>query len=266
MSTLTGAYAVVTGAASAIGVAICHELAARGAWVRGIDRTAAPETNGPAPTGVEHELVDLASPEALAELAERIEQEPPQVLVCGAAAYPSGGLVDADPAEWELVWRVNVHSAAVLMRGAARGLARTGTGGSFIALTSIQELLPVAGEAAYVSSKGALTSLVRAAAVELGSRRIRVNAVAPGVVESTAMLTLLGPDRWGDDGPPTLLGRAGEPRHVADAVAFLAGPNAEFITGATLPVDGGRHLSRRPDPFAAAPAAATSNRRDKGER
>jgi NAD(P)-dependent dehydrogenase (short-subunit alcohol dehydrogenase family) len=135
--------------------------------------------------------------------------------------------------------------------------------GSIVNLTAIQEHLPLPTHVMYVATKGALSALTRALAVELGPLGVRVNAVAPGAIETPGMaeeraaVERRGGDAGGTEaGSPTLLGFPGTPVDVAAAVAFLASADAAYITGEILTVDGGRRLSRAPDPLWASPAAS----------
>ncbi|WP_208875257.1 SDR family NAD(P)-dependent oxidoreductase [Streptomyces armeniacus] len=270
---LAGHHALVTGAAQGIGRAVAETLAERGARVTAVDLSpevgtlAAPES---AYGGALHTRVadlgdagDLRALGALcegapgggtpgggAEAAVHPAPSPVDVLVNCAAAYPPGGLLDSTDDDWLRVLRVNVLAGAALARSLARGLIRRQRPGAIVNVGSVQEALPLPGHAAYVTSKGALSAMTGALAVELGEHGIRVNAVSVGLVQSETLNTKLGDGFWAgqDVPPPTLLGRLGTPREAAEAVAFLCSPRSSYVTGAVLAVDGGRRLSRRTDP------------------
>ncbi|KMS88585.1 SDR family NAD(P)-dependent oxidoreductase [Prauserella rugosa] len=257
MTGLSGRRALVTGAATGIGEVVAHDLARRGMSVLGVDRDEAVtglggDHDGSAGT-LTGEVVDLADRQQLEDLARRAEQAPGfDVLVNCAAAYsPQGGFLDTSLDDWTRVLAVNVVATGYLSTAVARGLHAAGREqGCIVNFCSLQEDLPVPGYGPYVTTKGGIRAATRALAVELGPWGVRVNAVAPGVVNTSSTLATLGGRSWGDDGaPPTLLGRAGTPDEVADVVAFLASDASAFITGAIIPVDGGRQLSRRPDPL-----------------
>lgn len=259
---LAGRAALVTGGAAGIGKAIVERLAADGAMVTIADIDA--EAGGglakqltEAGLACRFERADLADPHERDELVPAVLQAWGRidVLVNNAASVGKRvRLVDLTSQEWTRVVDTNLTAAVFLSRDAARAMSAA-RAGSIINVTSIQERLPLATHVSYVSSKGGVTALTRVLAVELGPFGIRVNAVAPGVIETPAMaeerlsVGLAGnPD---EERSPTLLQRPGRPEDVANAVAFLASDEASYITGATLTVDGGRSLSRRPDPLAA---------------
>jgi len=162
-------------------------------------------------------------------------------------------LMDLSEDDWDRVLETNLTATAFLARDAAREMAGNG-GGSIINLATIQERLPLPTHVPYVSSKGGISGLTRILAVELGPYGIRVNDVIPGVIQTAGMieerLNVGLASAPGAEAQATLLPKAGQPEDVAGVIAFLASADAAFITGSTLTVDGGRSLSRKPDPLA----------------
>jgi 3-oxoacyl-[acyl-carrier protein] reductase len=159
-------------------------------------------------------------------------------LVNNAAVQPVAPLLDLGADDVGELLRVNVAGVAALTQAAARTMIAQGDGGSIVDIASIEGLQPAAGHSHYAASKAAVLMHARAAALELGAHGIRVNAVAPGLIdrEGLAHAWPEGVGRWQAACP---LGRLGTTQDVADAVLFLLSDAARWITGATLTVDGG---------------------------
>ena len=241
---LAGRVALVTGAARGIGRAVARRLAQAGAQVLAIDRDAEALTRAAGDDGTEALVLDLGQPDApdaavcrALDLWGRID------VVVNNAAYHGerrSGL-DADRAEWEAVFAVNVHAAAMLTRAAARDMARRGEG-AIVNVGSVQFALPAPGYTPYVASKGALEGLTRAFAVELGGLGIRVNAVAPGVIATENYAENLKELSAGEAPKlASLLGRAGTPDGGGRGGALPRLARARASSPARrLAVDGGR--------------------------
>lgn len=161
------------------------------------------------------------------------------ILFANAGWASMAPLLTMSVADWRRTFEVNVTGTFLMCRAAARRMVECGNGGAITVTSSAGASHPSASFAAYCSAKAALESLVAAGALELGIYDIRMNAVSPGVTATSMTRSLL--DGGGEQliGSRTPLGRVATPADVAAAVSFLSSDNASYITGSTLPLDGG---------------------------
>ncbi|SDE13941.1 SDR family NAD(P)-dependent oxidoreductase [Nocardioides lianchengensis] len=221
--------AVVVGGASGIGAACATALEADGCTVVVADL---PE-------------VDVTSEPSVSALLDRVVADHGRVdvVVNSAGVSTLMAVADHDVAEFRRVVDVNLTGGLVVLKHAARVL---GPGGSITSLTSLNARQPGSGMAAYCSAKAGLAMLTEVAALELGPRGIRVNAVSPGLVVTPLTEPAMGiPGTEDDYLANTPLGRAGTPAEVASAVVWIS--RAEWLTGEVLDLNGGAHLQRYPD-------------------
>jgi dehydrogenase/reductase SDR family protein 4 len=245
---LTGRRALVTGASRGIGLAVAAALAQRGAAVAITGRK--PENLSAAAGQLQNAGADLRTfvchqgdPEAVSHLFEQLDQATftPDIVVINAATNPVfGPLMDLDLDGWRKILDVNLTGALVTAQAAARRLLPQQRG-SIIFMASIAGIEPLPGLGAYSVSKAGLLGLMRTLAKELGPSGIRVNAVAPGLIE-TRFSAALFQDRTAYEHiiGHTPLGRHGQPDDIGGAVVFLASDASAYMTGQTLIVDGGR--------------------------
>jgi NAD(P)-dependent dehydrogenase (short-subunit alcohol dehydrogenase family) len=239
--------ALVSGSTSGIGTRIVRQLHSDGFSVvisgRSVSRGAALQNQlGDRSAFVQSDLtVDGAADQLVDASAERFGRL--DVLVNNAAVDYTGPLLSASAADIRATLETNTVAAILLLQAAARSMMGSG-GGSIINVTSRLASAGVPGMAIYSATKGAMLSLTRTAAVELADHNIRVNAVAPGLTRTPLydewMASLPDAEQVAKDQASAIpLGRIAEPDDVAAAVSFLASPGAAYITGVSLPVDGG---------------------------
>ena len=239
-ASLEGKVAVVTGGSRGIGAAIARELGGAGARVavnsRGGKEAAeavAGEIDGVAVAA------DVADPGEALALIERVEDErgDVDVLVNNAGITRDTLIARMSDEDWEQVIDTNLRGTFNTCRAVSRKMLRR-RAGSIVNLTSVVGLHGNPGQANYAASKAGIIGLTKALARELGTRGVRVNAVAPGYID-TELTNVLSEEIRGAILGNTPLGRLGQPEDVAAAVRFLSSDAAAFVTGEVLLVDGG---------------------------
>ena len=236
---LPGRVALVTGAASNIGAATARAIAAAGGRVLatdldpvGLDATAAQIRGVYGADAVATRVADLVDPDAARTLVEAAVAEHGRLdLVVHAAVDNTHGPIETlTPQMWNRVYAVNVAAVAWLVGAALPHLEQTG--GTVVLFSSVQAQGGLADWSLYASTKGAVETLTKHLAVELGPRGIRVNAISPAWVTAQ-------PDHDPTELPAYPLGRVGHPDEIASMVVYLASDAAAWITGSIIAVDGG---------------------------
>lgn len=247
---LEGRSALVTGGAQGIGRAIVQALADNGARVAIVDidaegaRRAADEVAGC--IALAADVTSLEQMEGAAcQVAERLGGI--HILVNNAGINTSGNRVPIDEyslEDWHRILAVDLTGVFITSRAVVPHMARSG-GGRIVNISSIAGLVPLRLQSAFVAAKAGVANLTRSMALELGPRGIGVNAVAPGSTLTRGTEALFyGPDGAYTDRAASLLahiplGRPGTPAEIASAVLFLSAPDASYVNGAVLVVDGG---------------------------
>ena len=243
---LEGKVAVVTGASRGIGRAIAEELAAEGAKVvvnYHANAAAAEEgvggitARGGTAVALQADVSDFAAADALIKAA--IETYGAiDILVNNAGTTRDTLLLSMKEDEWDVVLTTNLKSVFNTCKAVTRPMVRRKQGGRIINISSVSGIVGQPGQTNYAASKAGIIGFSKSMAKELGSRNITVNVVAPGFVPTD--LTAIMPEGLVKQTLAFIpLGRWGEAREIAHAVAFLASDKAAYITGAVIQVDGG---------------------------
>ncbi len=241
-----GRIAIVTGASSGIGRATAVALARAGCDV-GVTYREADDGAGEVQAEVEAmgrrcevrplDLEDpTAGPPVVDELGEALGGL--DVLVNNAGTGNMTPFLELELGDWRKVLAVDLDGAFLCGQAAARRMAAAGRGGRIINVTSVHEHVPLEGSAAYCAAKGGLGQLTKVMALELAPHGITVNAVAPGEI-ATPMTGNDDVDPETVDRPFIPLGRPGSAREMAAVIAFLASPEASYVTGSSVVADGG---------------------------
>lgn len=243
---LTGQLALVTGASRGIGAAIADALAAQGAKVIGTatsDAGAAAISERLASSGGGGRRLDVTDGSAVDGLFDELGQSfgsTPSILINNAGITRDQLLMRMKPDDWDAIINTNLSSVYRCSKAALRGMMKA-RHGRIITIASVIGLTGNAGQANYAAAKAGIIGFSKSLAQEIGSRGITVNVVAPGFIDTD--MTRAMPEAARDALLGRIaLGRLGEPADIAQAVCFLAGSAASYITGETLHVNGGMYM------------------------
>lgn len=238
MTDLAGRTAIVTGGASGIGAATVVTLAKAGARVIAVDLSFA----GPVATredGVVTMRADVTSEaDCAAVVAEAMRTGRVDVLVNSAGIARDIPFEDTSREVFDRIFAVNVAGLFQLSRDVAREMIRR-RGGSIVNIASVSGIVGSKGRVAYGGTKGAVILMTKSMATDLGRHGIRVNAVAPGPVDTPMVRAIYSPADYAAYNARIPLARFATPEEIAEAILFLASDRASYITGQTLAVDGG---------------------------
>ena len=247
MSSLAGEVALVTGATRGIGRAIALELGKRGARVVGTATTAAGaqaidaylNEAGITGRGLVLDVADMGAVEACFKAVEAAEGTP-SILVNNAGITRDGLLMRMSADDWQAVLDTDLSAVYRTCKAVMRGMMKARKG-RIVNIASVIGVMGNAGQTNYAAAKAGMIGFSKSLAREVGSRGITVNVVAPGFIV-TDMTDALGEAQKTALLTQVPLGRLGSPDDIAAAVAFLSGPEAAYITGETLHVNGGMYM------------------------
>lgn len=244
---LDGERALITGGATGIGFAIARSFVAAGAHVALVGRRQAELDLAVAALGpTAHAFAaDLTKFDEASGLRDRVEAAlgPPSILVNNAGKHLKGASCDVTESDFQSVLDIHVVAAYALTRHVARGMLARGRG-HVLFVASMAAVIGLPSVAAYAAAKSADVGLTRSLAVEWSPHGVRVNAIAPGWVDTPMLRQAMqsDPARLGKVLARTPLNRLGHPDDVGWAAVYLSSPAARFVTGAVLTVDGGASI------------------------
>lgn len=249
---LSGKVAIVTGGALGIGQAIARRLAEAGAAVVIADinleaaRATADEIAGRGAKAFALRADASRVEEAQATVRQTVEQFGRlDILVNDAGIFPFTPALELTEAQWDRVLSLNLKGAFFHAQAAAKQMIAQGSGGAIVNIASVDGLHPTGALAHYDASKAGLIMVTKSLAKELGPRGIRVNAIAPGGVQTPGVAAISAPQPGAGSEQPTdpmaaiPLGRIGQPDEIATVALFLASPAASYMTGSLVVADGG---------------------------
>lgn len=245
---LHGECALITGGGSGLGLAMAQCMAAAGARVILVGRdesrlAAAAQSIGAAACHVAHDVTDLAAAPELVRRAEAAAGSPVSILINNAGIHVKKRAEETTPEDFQSVLTTHLCAAHALDRAVIPGMKERGHG-VILFTASMASLIGIPLVVAYSAAKAAYLGVTRSLAAELSSSGIRVNAIAPGWIESAMLRQALAGDeaRTQKILGRTPMGRFGEPQDIGWAAVYLASPAAKFVTGVCLPVDGGASI------------------------
>lgn len=242
---LDGETALITGGGTGLGFGIAQCMAAAGAKVVLVGRrqdelSRAAAQIGPRALFIAHDVTRLDEAGKLIATAEKLAGTPISILVNNAGIHLKKTAVETSPEEFQSVLTTHVCAAHALSAAIVPGMIARGRG-NILFTASMASLFGIPFVFAYSAAKSAYLGMVRALATEVSGKGIRVNAIAPGWIESPMLRKALNSDAARSEKilGRTPMGRFGQPVDIGNAAVFLCSPAAQFITGVVLPVDGG---------------------------
>lgn len=236
---LSGKRALVIGSGSGIGAAAAEGLADFGASVVCADvrLEAAKETRGKIGGNAEAAQIDITDEQSVQEVV--VNMDALDILICTPSVNVRKPLLDYTSEEFDKVVTLNLKGSFFAMQAAGKRMAAQESG-SIVLFSSIRSQVVEPGQGVYAATKAGTLQMVRALAAELGSKNVRVNAIAPGVVETPLTEQIKSQPEWYDAyAQKSALGRWAQPREMVGAVVYLASNAASFVTGTLTLVDGG---------------------------